>query len=257
MVLLLEREVWDMLRFLAISTLVFVLSNNPVSAMAEDFVRVSTDTDGTEYLVDLESLAPIEESGQGNAVTVWIKIKRGPTDKGLWWNASGTQALSKNVYRCKDKTSAVEYQVIYDMRGAVTGEVGPRTVGKWSFKPIPPGTVEETIYDAVCNSKTRGELADANAAVEREAIALATFLATVGTDEIGHETNAEGKLVTVDVKTTFEVDSGKAISMFETYEKVICGIDPAFQRLMELGLVVEVRISLTPSGEKTKRITRC
>lgn len=109
------------------------------SAAASDWIEIGVATDGTRALVDRTSI--IEA---GSRVALWQRFAFGRSKARSGGPAAVDQLV---VYDCPARTVwTLESRDVDE-----TGKVGPlRPAGQPREDPVPPGSLPELIYDAVC-----------------------------------------------------------------------------------------------------------
>jgi hypothetical protein len=122
-----------------------LLSSSYTGANAAEWVHFATiKGTGDELYYDTESIT----SDGNDIVKVWDK--RVPPREGKYLDASYT--LTYNAINCRTREHSRDYASVRDTEGNVINE-GPL---KPSWEPIPPDSVMDSLYEAVCKGKTGG-----------------------------------------------------------------------------------------------------
>lgn len=112
------------------------------STYAAEWVKVYEDN-GVTIMVDNLS---IQQSA--DAVTVWERFKyKGTQSNPKISGKKISHSVSREMYRCADRSSATLSRVVYDSYGNVLQS------GNWSipiFSPVVPDTLGEAVLDVLC-----------------------------------------------------------------------------------------------------------
>ena len=118
---------------------VIILSAFNIHASTQ-WVFVDSNSDNDLFFIDANSIQK-----NGDSYTFWTKVNNGKRD-----SRGNLSSKSQSTFNCRTREGTYRYIMVYDDTDN-NGKLTNSFKAKDDWYPIPPGTVDWTIYKYVCN----------------------------------------------------------------------------------------------------------